>query len=44
MDINLPNSASDTVSGVGKIGSRGINTTNGFMWNGYQRSRTRRYS
>jgi hypothetical protein len=32
MDINLPNSASDTVSGVGKIGSRGINTTNGFMW------------
>jgi hypothetical protein len=32
MAINLPNSASDTVSGVGKIGSRGINTTNGFMW------------
>jgi hypothetical protein len=32
MAINLPISASDTVSGVGKIGSRGINTTNGFMW------------
>ena len=32
MDINLPNSASDTVSGVGKIGSRGINTKDGFMW------------
>jgi hypothetical protein len=32
MSINLPDSAPDTVSGVGKIGSRGINTTNGFMW------------
>jgi hypothetical protein len=32
MSINLPNPASDTVSGVGKIGSRGINTKDGFMW------------
>ncbi len=32
MVIHLPNSVSDTVSGVGKIGSRGINTKDGFMW------------
>jgi hypothetical protein len=32
MAINLPNSTSDTDSGVGQIGSRGINTQDGFMW------------
>jgi hypothetical protein len=32
MVINLPNSTSDTESGVGQIGSRGINTQDGFMW------------
>jgi hypothetical protein len=32
MAINLPNSTSDTESGVGQIGSRGINTQDGFMW------------
>ncbi len=32
MAINLPNSASDTESSVGQIGSRDINTKDGFMW------------
>jgi hypothetical protein len=32
MTINLPNSPSDTESGVGQIGSRGINTQDRFMW------------
>jgi hypothetical protein len=32
MVINLPPSASDTESSVGQIGSRGINTKDGFMW------------
>jgi hypothetical protein len=32
MTINLPNSASDRESSVGQIGSRGINTKDGFMW------------
>ena len=31
MAINLPTLASDTESSVGQIGSRGINTKNGFM-------------
>ena len=32
MSINLPTLASDTESSVGQIGSRGINTKDGFMW------------
>ena len=32
MVINLPTLASDTESSIGQIGSRGINTKDGFMW------------
>jgi hypothetical protein len=32
MAINLPNSTSNTESIVGQIGSRGINTKDGFVW------------
>ncbi len=32
MTINLPNSTSNTESSVGQIGSRGINTQDGFVW------------
>jgi hypothetical protein len=42
MNINLPTSTSDTASSVGQIGSRGINTKDGFMW--ISENRTRRYS